>query len=169
MIRKATLTLFAALLAGAAYAETNIAIVDFQAVIAKSQKARLSLGKVGAFRKEKQEELQNLSDQFDAKQGDAQARAATMGEAERRETAAQLQRMQTELKRKTEDAEREVDQRTTAALSELDKALGPLVKAMAEEKNIQLVLQYGADIGIVFVDESIDITDEIVSRFDAMP
>jgi outer membrane protein len=169
MIRNATLILFAALLAGAAYAQTNVAVVDFEAVIGQSQKARLALGKVGAFRKEKQDELKALAEELQRKQADAQARSTSMSESERRDTALQLQRLDTDLKRKAEDAEREVQQRTTTALSDLDKALGPVVHALAEEKNIQLVLQYGADMGIVFVDETIDLTDDVVARFDAQP
>ncbi len=127
MIRRTVLTLLAALTASAAFAQTNVAVVNFEEVISRSEKARTALGEVGLLRQSKGEELVAMADALKQNQADAQSRAATMTEAERREATLQLQRMDTDLKRATEDADREVQQRANQVLEDLNEDLGPLV------------------------------------------
>lgn len=167
MIRPLALTLLALALASPALAETNVAVVDFEAVIARSTKARAALGEVGVLRKAKGDELLEMANAFRAKQADVQAKAASMTESERRRASTDLQRMETDIKRATEDAELEVQQRANQVLNDLNKELGPLVRQLALDRGIHLVLQYGTDLGLVFVDDSLDITDDVIAAYDA--
>jgi len=167
MIRKATLTLLAVLMAGSAFAQTTVAVVDFEQVIAQSQRARTALGEVGLFRQSKQQELEAMAERFTAKQTDAQARATAMTEGERRAASTELQRLQTEITRASEDAEREVKLRANQVLTDLNQDLGPLVRQLAIDKNIDLVLQWGAEVGIVFAADSLDITLDVIAAYDA--
>lgn len=169
MIKRTTLTLLAALLASSAVAQTSVAVVDFEAVISKSTKARAALAEVGLLRKSKQESLTAMAEAFRQKQTEAQGRAATMTEIERRNAGNELERMQTDITRATEDAERAVQLRANQVLADLNKQLGPLVQQMAIDRNLDLVLQWGADVGIVFASKALDITDDVVAAYDATP
>jgi Skp family chaperone for outer membrane proteins len=75
--------------------------------------------------------------------------------------------MQTDIQRAQEDAQREGQSRTNAVLESLDSQLGPIVRQVAEEKNLHLVLQFRPDLDIIFVDPSIDITADVIAKFNA--
>lgn len=167
MIQRTALTLAAALVAASAFAQTNVGVVNIDAVIQQSAKGKAALATIEDFRARKQDELQAMVKQYQDKQQEAQAMAASLSDDKRRELSAELQSMQTNLQRAREDAQREGQRRTNEVLEDLDRQLGPLVSQVAQAKNLQLVLQLRPELGIVFVDPAIDITADVIARFDA--
>ena len=89
-----------------------------------------------------------------------------MSEDKAREVSKELQNMQTEIKRMQEDAERESKQRLNDGLERFQRELGPLIRQLALEKGIHLVLNDGPSAGIVFRDDSVDLTDSVIKKYD---
>jgi hypothetical protein len=78
----------------------------------------------------------------------------------------EVERLQVEIQRFTEDAQQEVTQLQTQLQEEFQMKLSPVVQQVATEKGLHLLFS-AADAGIVWADLSLDITGEIIQRFDA--
>lgn len=158
-------TLAASLVAGPMLAQTNIGVVDFDRVILESKRGRAAFAEVEAFRIAQQGEIQGLVESY---QNTAQAlqNDASLSDAEKRQKQQELQNLQTQIRRSREDAERQGQSKTNVVLGELDKELGPLVRKIAQEKDLHLILQANAELGIVYAAASLDITEEVIAQFD---
>lgn len=166
MTKKLILAALLGLLALPAFAQTNVGVVDFNLVIQKSVKGKAFFEELDAFKQTKQGELDGKIAQLQDQQKDAQAKAASLTEEKKQEIAMQLQRMETDVRRYKEDAERETQLKAKAGLDRIQAELEPLVRQVALEKNLHLVMSYGAQSGIVFFNEKIDITNDVIKKYD---
>jgi len=166
-MKKALMTALVALAAALpSLAQTNIGVVDFEQVIQKSARGKAFFAELEAFQKSKKDEIDGLAQALREKQKDAQAKAASLSEDKRQELGRELENLNTNLKRAREDAERESQIRIQQGLDRIQKELEPLVRQVALEKDLHLVLSYGAQTGIVFVHEKIDITADVIKKYD---
>jgi outer membrane protein len=146
----------------------KVGIVDADVVIQKSAKGKKFFAEMQEFNQEKKSQLEGMVNNFESKQKDAQAKAASMNEEKRREVGLELQRLQTAIKRAQEDAERERQKKLNNGLERIQKELGPLIRQMALEKGLDLVLNRGAQSGIVFMSERINITNDVIRKYDEL-
>ncbi len=79
---------------------------------------------------------------------------------------AELQKKLTARKRYEEDATQALKQFQFTLLKKIQTEMVAIVDAIAKEKGIDLVLDLGAS-GVVYFDTAIDITDEVIKRYDA--
>jgi Skp family chaperone for outer membrane proteins len=70
-------------------------------------------------------------------------------------------------KRLEEDATRDMQQIQYALIQRIRGEMVGIIEAIAKEKGYDLVLDLGAS-GIVFFNPTIDITDEVIKRYDAI-
>jgi len=86
------------------------------------------------------------------------------------EAAVQIQsdidKKTTARKRLEEDATRDMQQIQYALIQRIRGEMVGIIEAIAKEKGYDLVLDLGAS-GIVFFNPTIDITDEVIKRYDA--
>jgi len=86
------------------------------------------------------------------------------------EAAVQIQsdidKKTTARKRLEEDATRDMQQVQYALIQRIRGEMVGIIEAIAKEKGYDLVLDLGAS-GIVFFNPTIDITDEVIKRYDA--
>jgi outer membrane protein len=80
--------------------------------------------------------------------------------------SADLEKKQTERKRYEEDATRESQQFGASLVSKLRADMVSIIEALAKERGYDLVLDLGTS-GVVTFNPAIDITDEVVRRYDA--
>ena len=87
------------------------------------------------------------------------------------EAAVQIQsdidKKTTARKRLEEDATRDMQQIQYALIQRIRGEMVGIIEAIAKEKGYDLVLDLGAS-GIVFFNPTIDITDEVIKRYDAI-
>lgn len=147
---------------------TKIGVVDADDVIQRSSKGKAFFAEYQRFTKAKQDELKALFDAFKEKQKDLQARAASMSDDKKKEAGMELQRMQTDLKRKQEDAQRETNKKLQSKLDQFQKELAPLIRQVALEMKLDLVLNYGPQSNIVFIGDRVNITNAVIAKYDRM-
>jgi outer membrane protein len=148
---------------------TKVGVVDAEAVIQQSKKGKSFFTEMENLKKQKESEIDGLVNALQAKQKDAQANAASMTEAKKQEVGLELQRMQNNLKRQSEDAQRELQIKLNNGLERFQKEISPLIRQVAVEKGLDLVLNYGSQSNIVYVKETINITGDVVKKYDATP
>ena len=150
-----------------AHEGTKVGIVDADRVIQKSAKGKAFFSEYEGLIKAKQDEIKAKADQLESAQKDFQAKAASLSQDKAREMRDNMQKMQTDLKRGQEDAQREMDGILQTKLDEFRKELVPLIRQVALEKNLDMVVNFTPQSNIVHVSEKIDITDDVIKKFDA--
>lgn len=167
MLKLMTVSFLSLLLSLNTFANSNIAIVDADMIIQKSDKGKEFFAQMEEFSQSKREAIQKKVEDFRSKQKDVQAKAASMSEDKKSEALVNLQNMENEIKRMQEDAEREHKMKLNEGLERFQKELGPLIRQVAIEKGFDAVFNYGASSGLVYFSESIDITDLVIQRYNA--
>ncbi len=147
---------------------TIIGVVDADAVVQKSIKGKAFFDEINAFQLAKRNKLDAMVTQYQDKSKDAQAKAASMSETKRQEVALELQNMQTQIKRSQEDAERESQMKINDGLEQMQKELAPLIRQVALEMGLDLVLNYGPNSNIVYMNDKVNITENVIRKYDEM-
>lgn len=145
---------------------TKVGIVDADAIIQQSAKGKAFFDEYQRFTNSKRDEINRLVEDYRAKEKDAQAKAASLTEEKRQEIASELQRMQTDIKRKQEDAKRESQMKLNEKLETFQRELAPLIRQVAIEMGLDLVLNYGPQSSIVYFSDAINITDDVIRKYD---
>lgn len=151
---------------GPVLAQTNVGVVDFDLVFRNSTHAREVFAHVEKFRATKAAELKALTEAYQSKLTRLQT-DASLSPSEQTSLTQEVRSEQTRIKRLQEDTEREGQRLTNQALATLDKELGPLVREVAAERNLHLILQNLPDVGVVFADPAIDVTAAVIAKLDA--
>lgn len=144
---------------------TKIGVVDANQIIEESNKGKVFFQEMQQFKSTKEKELEEMHKHYLERQKDAQAKAASMTEEKSREIAFELEQMQKDIKRTQEDAERAFQQKLNERLEVFQREIAPLIRQVSIEKGIDLVLDYNAGSNIVYMDDKINITKDVIAKY----
>ena len=147
---------------------TIIGVINADQIIQASEKGQAFLKEIERFHQTKKNELEDLMTYVYNLQKDARDNAASLSEEKLHEISILIQEKQTEIKRKQDDAERESQLKLNEGIERFEKELTPLINQIAKEKGIDLVLNNNSSNGIMFVSDRIDITQDVIARYNAM-
>jgi outer membrane protein len=142
------------------------AIINIQAVASDSIEGKASTLKVQALNQKKVNELEAKNKQLETAQNKLRQGASVMNEDARAQLQRDIDKMQLEIQRFTQDAQTEVQDLQQQLQLEFQKKLGPIIQQVANERGLQVLFSQ-ADAGIVWADPSLDLTAEVLKRFDA--
>jgi outer membrane protein len=109
----------------------------------------------------KQKEIQDLQQQL-------QSQAKTLNDESRYALTKSINTKNTELQRAQEDAEKEFAAMRNGIFNRIGNKLSPVVQRYAKEYNFALILDSSSQASpIVYSDAAVEITDDIIKRFDA--
>jgi Skp family chaperone for outer membrane proteins len=143
-----------------------MAFLDLQRVAAESAEGKVASGKVQELTKKKTGELQEKTKALQANQEKLKQGASVLNDAARAQTQREIDRLTVEIDRFQEDANAEVQQLQQELQGEFQEKLRPVVDALVKELAIGLLFSAG-DAGAIYVDPSLDITGEVIKRFDS--
>ncbi len=69
------------------------------------------------------------------------------------------------LQRFEDDAKRSLDEARRTALGRLEQQIMPIINEIGKERGLTLIFNKFQDSGIVYADDAVDITDEVIRRF----
>ena len=144
----------------------KIAYLDIQRVAAESAEGKVSTARVQALNQKKVAELNDLNKKLQADQQKLQAQGAMLNEAARAELERAIDRQQKELQRSQQDAQEEVQQLQTDLQNTFQGKLYPIIQQVVAEKGIEMLFSQ-RDSGIVFANPALDLTADVIKRFDA--
>jgi len=147
-------------------APLRMAFLDLQRIAAESAEGKVASGKVQELTKKKTGELADKTKALQANQEKMKAGGAVLNEAARAQTQRDIDRLTVEIDRFQEDANAEVQQLQQELQGEFQEKLRPVVDAVVKELAIGLLFSAG-DAGAIYVDPSLDITGEVIKRFDS--
>jgi outer membrane protein len=168
MIRNAVKTLVivsvALLTAQTVAAQAGVAVIDIQRVVTESDAGKEALGKLKQLQDQKIAEGQQIQAAADALREQLTKQRFTLTDEKIAELNKQLEDKSTELRRFQEDAQRELDDARRNALGGLEERILPVIDEVGREKGLTLIFNKFQS-GLVFAADNVDITDEVIRRF----
>ena len=144
----------------------RMAFVDLQRVAAESAEGKVANGKVQQLTQGKANDISTKTKQLDAANQKLQQGGAVLNDATRGQLQKEVDRLTVEIDRAQQDAQAEVQEFQQQQLADFQDKLKPVVEALVKELGVGLLFSMG-DAGAIFVDPSLDITPEVIKRFDA--
>ena len=147
-------------------AGTKYAFINIQRIAAESAAGKELAGKVQALNQQKVNELNERNKQLQATQQKLEAGASVLSPNAAAQLQKDIERMQVDIQRFTEDAQQDVGTLQQQLQDEFQGRLSPVVQQVAMERGLHLLFS-AADSGLVWADLSLDITTDVIQRFDA--
>ena len=144
----------------------RMAFVDLQRVAAESVEGKAANAKVTAMTQAKSNEIAAKQKQLEADQQKLQQGGAVLNDPTRAQLQKEVDRLTVEIDRGQQDAQAAVQELQQQQLGEFQNKLRPVVEALVKELGVGLLFSLG-DAGAIYVDPSLDITPEVIKRFDA--
>ncbi len=143
----------------------KVAFMNIQQVASESAEGKAANARVQALRDKKLQELQAKNKQLEAAQQKVQG-GNLLSEDARSQAQKEVDRLTVEIQRAQQDADQELNELSQQLNVEFQRKLGPVIQQVSQEKGLSLLLSR-ADAGIIWADAGLDLTAEIIKRFDA--
>ncbi len=158
------------LLAGAAAAAAQdadvrrVAVIDVQQVVEGSAAGKEALARLKKLNDEKVAEGAKLVNELEALQKQLATQRATLSEERLKSLQKEVEDKQVALERFRDDAQEFLDEARRKELQALEARILPIINEIGREMKLHLIFNKFQS-GLVYADDSVDITDEVLKRF----
>ena len=156
-------------LAGLAFAQEGgkLGTINSQEVLEKSAEGMKAIAALQAADKKFGDQIARMDDQIKQLQGRLTAQRLTLTAEAAAGIQADIQRRQTERQRAVEDASRSMQELQATTLTRVQADLMPVIEQVRKDKGLDLIFDV-AKPGIVFSTPALDLTAEVIRRYDAI-
>lgn len=147
-------------------AEVTIGIVSMQKVLDESKKGKEVQKKFEQSVSTEKKELEKREATIKKAQEDFVRDQATLSEEQRRKKQREIQNQVQELQQFANEAQEKMSSKRLDLLKTVVEPAKEVVNKVAKEKKMTLVFERGES-GLLYFDEAIDLTPEIIKRLDA--
>lgn len=159
------LLLLAAFVADAQEApKVNVAVIDVQQVVNESAAGKETMARLRKLQDEKVAEGRRKADELEMLRKQLGTQRATLTEAKIADLEKQAEDKQVELQRFSDDTKEFLAEAQRRELDALEKQIMPIINELGRELKIQLIFNKFQS-GLVYADEAVDITEQVVRRF----
>ena len=144
----------------------KFAFIDIQAVASNSAEGKAATAKLDELRKKKNSELLAKSNSLKAMQDKLQSGGSVMNDAARSQLEKDIEKTQRDLQFAQQDAQTEVQDLTNQLQGDFQEKLNPIIEQLRVDKGLMIIFSI-RDSGIVAADPGLDLSSELVKRFDA--
>jgi outer membrane protein len=144
----------------------RMAFVDLQRIAAESTEGKAASAKVQALTQKKSAELSDKTKALQANEQKIQQGGAVLSADARAQAQKEIDRLTVEIDRFQQDANAEVQELQQQLQGDFQEKLRPVLDGVVKELGVGLLFSAG-DAGAIFIDPSLDITGEVIKRFDA--
>ena len=164
MIRTAAVAALVMVAALPAAAQSKVAVIDVQRVVAESDPGKEAIQKLKAISDTKVQEGQAMQQEMAALQEQFNKQRFTVSEVRLAEMSKELEDKGIAIRRFEDDAKRELDEVRRRELGGLEERILPIINQIGQEEGITLIFNKFQS-GLVYADEAVDITDDVIRRF----
>jgi len=144
----------------------RVAFINIQRIASESAEGKASTARVKALYDKKVAESSDRQKALAAAQQKLQQGGAVLSDQARAQLEKEVERLQVELQRFTEDGQKEVQGLQQELQTDFQKKLVPVINTVASELGLHLVFSQ-VDSGLIWGDPGLDLTAEVIRRFDA--
>ncbi|MGO8789146.1 MAG: OmpH family outer membrane protein [Terriglobia bacterium] len=166
--RLITLTVLIALMAApiAAHAQGKIGLISINAAIGSTQEGKKAIADLQKKYQPRQQELERLQQEIQSIQDQLSKQSATLSDDEQRRLTRELEDKQKVLKRSTDDAQSDFGADRDEVIRRIGQKMVSIIHDYAQQNGLALVID-GAQVPVYYAAKDVDITAEIVKRYDA--
>lgn len=158
----------AAAAATTAAPSAKIAVIAFQAAVAKTNEGQKSFADLEKKYQPRQQEINQLKAEVDTLTKQLQADGPKLTDAERASRAKTIDEKTKQLDRSAEDARNDFQQDISQAYGALAEKVYGVMKSYAQQQGYTLVLDYSTQQSpVLFAGQSTDITDAVITAYNA--
>lgn len=166
-MKKIIITLLAVLMfAAPALAETKIAYVDLQKALNLSKSGAQAKSDISSLVKKYEDEFKSMQANLMQKKGELEKQAALLSDSARTEKEREYQKEVTDLQRFQKDVKDELQQKDGAHTKRILNELFDVLQKIGKDKGYTMILEKNEG-AVIFADENIDLTDELIKAYDA--
>jgi outer membrane protein len=147
-----------------AAAQSKVAVIDVQRVVTESDPGKEAIQKLKAISDAKVQEGQSLQQEAAALQEQFNKQRFTVSEERLAEMTKELEDKTIAIRRFEDDAKRELDEARRRELGGLEQRILPIIDQIGKERGYTLIFNKFQS-GLVYADEAVDITDDVITRF----
>ena len=164
MIRTAAVAALVMAAAMPAAAQSKVAVIDVQRVVAESDPGKEAIQKLKAISDAKVQEGQTLQQEMATLQEQFNKQRYTVSELRLAEMTKELEDKNIAIRRFEDDAKRELEEARRRELGGLEGRILPIINQIGQEEGITVIFNKFQS-GLVYADEAVDITDDVILRF----
>jgi outer membrane protein len=145
----------------------KVAVIDVQRLVAESAAGKEAQNRVKKVVDSKQVESEKLQKELQGMQQKLSDQGPSMSDEKRDQLNKEYQEKGIAYKRFQDDAQREVQEAQQKELNELERRVMPVINQVGKEKGYTLIFNKYAPGMLVYADDQVDITEEVLHRFNA--
>jgi outer membrane protein len=145
---------------------SKFAFVDIQIIASNSAEGKAATAKLDELRKKKNTELQSKATALKGMQDKLAAGGTVLSDSSRAQLQKEIEKAQRDLEYAQTDAQTEVQDMTNQLQEEFQTKLNPILEQVRADKGLLMIFS-SRDAGIVAADLGLDLSEEVVKRFDA--
>jgi len=147
-----------------AAAQSKVAVIDVQRVVAESDPGKEAIQKLKVVQDAKIQEGQTMQQELATLRDQISKQRFTVSEERLAEMTKELEDKNIEIRRFEDDAKRELDEARRRELGGLEEQILPIINQIGQDEGITLIFNKFQS-GLVYADEAVDITDEVIRQF----
>ncbi len=164
IFRVAMAAVLAAVALPAGAQQITVAVIDVQRVVTDSDPGKEALQKLQKLQSDRVEQGKRIQADLDSLRDQLAKQQLTLADDKLDELRKKAEDKQIEAKRFQDDAQRELEDARAKTLNGLEAKIMPVINKIGKEKGYTLIFNKYQS-GLVFADEAVDITDEVIRRF----
>jgi len=161
-----TLSLILFVSLGFAQQPLKIGVVNSQKVLENSIEGKKVMAQMEERNQKSQDELARLDEEISRLQTRINTQRLTLTAEAYTNLASELERKQTDRKRMAEDSYREMQELSQRLFSRVQNELLPIINELGKEKNLDVIFDLMRS-GAIYFSPTIDLTDEVITKYDA--
>ena len=144
----------------------KIAVIDVNRIMTDSQRGKSVLASIEKMQSERSAQLKTLNEELTEMQKRFQEGRLSLAEDKLAELQGQIEEKDRAFKRAREDAERDIQKRRQDEIEKIESAVFPIINGVGKEGSYTMIFNKFQS-GLVYADDAVDITDEVIKRLDA--
>jgi outer membrane protein len=144
----------------------KIAYVNVQAIASNSVEGKAATAKIQELQKKKTSELGEKNKALQAAQTKLQQGGSVLNDAARGALEKEIEKMNRDIQFFQQDANTEIQELQNQLQADFQEKLNPILEQVATEKGLHMLLDV-SNSGAVWANSGLDLTAEVIRRFDA--
>jgi outer membrane protein len=145
---------------------SKFAFIDIQAIASNSAEGKAATAKLDDLRKKKNAELTAKQSSLKAMQDKLNSGGSVMNDQARGQLEKEIEKASRDLQFAQQDAQTEVTDMTNQLQGDFQEKLNPVIEQLRVDKGLLIIFSV-RDSGIVSADPGLDLSSEVIKRFDA--
>jgi Skp family chaperone for outer membrane proteins len=146
--------------------QLKIGVVNSQEVLEKSIEGKKAIAQLQERDRSHQDRLSKLDEEIRQLETKLNTQRLTLTNEAILQLSSDLDKKRTERKRVAEDSLRELQDLRLRLFNKVQTELLPIIEQLGKEKNLEIIFDL-ANSGAIYFNPSIDLTQEVIKRYDA--